>query len=330
MAGFTDAAMRGVCRRFGAGLTFTEVASADGLARHSTRTLHLLETAEGEHPVAAHIYGGDPDIMARAAEVVRKLDRFDLLDINAGCPVPKLMAKGYGAALLRDPARVEAIVRRVREAVAPMPVTLKTRIGLTPADQNQALDMIRAAEQGGVAMVSVHARFAVHRHAGDADWAGLARVREAVRIPVLGNGGVRGPEDARRLLETTGVDGAMIGRAAIGDPWVFQRVRDGLAGLPPAPPPSDAERRDVALDHLDRLIALMAAARWRGRRRHKHMPEETAVLHFRGHFGPYLRGCPRWPRIRRRLNELHFREDMLAALDEAFGAEPPRPDAADP
>jgi len=314
MAGYTDAAMRSLSRRFGAGLTFTEVVNAQGLLHGSRLTFHLLETLPGERPVVAHLYGADADDLARAACLVEELGRFDMIDINCGCPVRKIVAKGAGVALMKQPALVERIVRAVRDAVT-LPVTVKTRLGLVPEDE-RVMDVTAAAEQGGAAAVSVHARYASNHHTGPAQWAALARVKQACGIPVLGNGGVDTPKDVVGMLRETGVDGVMVGRAAVGDPWFFRDANEllgHLVSLDEGP----VTRREVIAEHLRRLLELTQKAQ-RLRRRSRLSPDQAAALHFRGHLHRYLAGLPGWRAVRRNLQEMDSTEKVMAAADSAL------------
>jgi nifR3 family TIM-barrel protein len=269
-----------------------------------------------EPPVAAHLYGAAPEVMAEAARLVEPLGRFAAIDINAGCPVRKIVAKGAGAALMGDPERLRAIVAAVRQAVS-LPVTVKTRIGLRP-DRNNALDVARAAQDGGAAALAVHARFASQHHRGDARWDVLAAVKQALDIPVIGNGGIDTAEDAPAMFRQTGVDGVMVGRAAIGNPWIFRQIDEALAGRPPSMP-SPRERRAAIVEQLDRLVALKTLER-RYRRRGSMDPDQAAALHFRGHLYKYLAGLPGWAAVRRRLNELASVRAVLEASDEVLDA----------
>jgi len=222
MAGYTDAAFRLLCRRRGCARTYTEVVNAEGIARGSRPTLYLLETLPDERPVVAHIYGRDPSVMAAAAVYIESLRRFDQVDVNTGCPVRKIVAKGCGAALMREPERVHEIVRAIVSAVS-LPVTVKTRLGPT-REELCVSEIAQAAEEGGAAEIAIHARTTAQKHGGEADWRTLARVKAERRIAVLGNGGVATAADALRMIRETGVDGVMIGRAALSDPWLLAEL----------------------------------------------------------------------------------------------------------
>jgi nifR3 family TIM-barrel protein len=264
-------------------MVFTEVVTAEGLWRKMKRTLHYLESVPGERPVAAHVYGATPECLAGAAQVAESLGRFDAIDINCGCPARKVVRKGAGVALMRDPDRLRGIVEAVRAAVS-LPVTVKTRLGLSPDCPN--LDEVaHAVEAGGAAALFVHARFASDYHSGPVDLEALRRVREARGIPVIGNGGVRGPADAVAMRDATGVDGVMIGRGAVGNPWVFAEIRAALSGRAWTPP-SPEERMAVIEEHLTWVYALVQ--RTPIRRRRRRTPESASCRAFGGHLAQYV------------------------------------------
>ena len=316
MAGYTDTAFRTLCLRRHAGAVFTEMVNAEGVIRGSRPTLHLLESEPDERPLAAHLYGANPESMALAAAAIEKLGRFDFIDINCGCPVRKIVAKGAGAALMKTPEKIEAIVRAVRGAVR-LPVTVKTRIGYWK-DKVNISEVAHAVQAGGGQAIFVHARFATSQHKGPADWEALARIKAQCAIPVIGNGGVTQPQDALDLFARTGVDGVMIGRAAVGNPWIFDEIRRLAEGEPPAPH-SLAEHRAVILEHLDRLTAL---SRKQYRRRKSRLPiEDTAVLQFRGHLVRYLAGFRGFAEVRRNLQTLHTADALIRAVDGVIANE---------
>ena len=316
MAGYTNSAFRAICRRYRCGWVLTELVSAEGLARRAPRTLHYLEATPAERPVAAHLYGHDPDVMARAAAVAEELGRFDLIDINAGCPVPKIMARGAGAGLLRDPERLKTMVQAVRARVR-LPVTVKTRLGLSPRRINIS-EVAQAVEEGGADALVVHARVASSRHAGPADWTWLARLKRERRLPIIGNGGIDTAPDAVAMLRQTGVDGVMIGRAAIGNPWLFDEVACLLAGRPYAPPPA-AERCAVLLEHLRRLVEL-AVDESKLRRRMRLTPEHAACLQFRAHLVRAFHGRPGLKELIRRFDALTTLAAVEGAVTEMFAS----------
>lgn len=312
MAGYTDTAFRSICMRQGAGMCFTEVANAEGLTRGSKPTFHLLQMATLERPIAAHIYGCKPDVMARAAQIIQQLGRFDTIDINCGCPVRKIVAKGCGAALMRTPEKIEAIVKAVTSAVS-MPVTVKTRIGFHH-DKTQMLDIARAVEAGGASAIFVHARYAVNHHSGPADWPALAEIKQNLKIPVIGNGGISRSQDVLEMMKQAGVDGVMIGRAAVGNPWIFAEAACLLAGRPYTPPSFDQKRATI-LEHLNGQITLKIEER-KHRRRASLPADQSAVLHFRGHLFRYLHGLPGFTKIKRSFQTLNTVEAVKKAVEE--------------
>ena len=271
MAGYTDLPCRLLARRFGAGLVYTEMVNVDGIVRGAPDTLFLLTSDPAERPLAAHLYGHDPAVFAEAAAYVERLGRFDLIDINAGCPVPKVLRRGAGAGLLKNPEKLFAIVRAVRAAVK-LPVTVKTRIGVSPNLRNIS-EVARGIEDAGADALALHARFTSERHSGPADWETIARIKQERRLTILGNGGVLGPEQAVECLRRYGVDGVMIGRGAVGQPWLFDQIRRVLAGEPYAAP-TLAERRALIVEHLERNVALARVEQEHKRR--KREPEEVA------------------------------------------------------
>ncbi len=314
MAGYTDAAFRLLCTRYGCGFAMTEVVNAQAILYGSKPTLSLLVKYPAEGPVGAHLYGSDPGVMAEAARFVEAMGRFQFVDINAGCPVRKIVAKGSGAALMGDPARIAAIVAAIRSAVS-LPVTVKTRIGLAP-DRTNISEIAQGVEEAGAAAIAIHARYASNQHRGPANWALLAQVKSERRMPVLGNGGIQKAGDVLRMVAETGVDGVLIGRAAVGNPWIFEEAAALVRGETPRIHDVD-ERRAVILEHLDMLTRLKEDELRHCNRRHT--AEVTASLHFRAHLYRYLTGFGRWADVRRSLNTIHRREQILAAVDHVMG-----------
>ena len=222
MAGYTDAAFRSLCRDFNCGMIYTEVITCRGVVHDSKLTRHMLDTFPNEHPIAGHIYGSEPEIMAEAAAKIEEMGRYDTIDVNCGCPVRKIVAKGAGAALMHDPEKICAIVSAIKKSVS-LPVTIKTRLGPTPEMMNIS-EIAQAAEEAGADGIAIHARFTSAQHSGEADWNALAQIKSERAIPVFGNGGIQTAEDALRMISETGVDGVLIGRAAIGNPWIFDEI----------------------------------------------------------------------------------------------------------
>ena len=234
MAGYTDAGFRVLCREQGCGLVVSEMVSAEGLLRGGWATARLMRIIDDERPVGVQLYGHDPERVAEAAAACEAEAAPDLIDLNMGCPVKKVVRRGAGVALMRDTSRAVRMTAGVRAAVS-CPVTVKIRSGWS-ADEQNALPFAEAIQDAGADAITVHARTRAQIHSGEADWGLIGQLRERLRIPVLGNGGVRTAEDAVDMLETTGVPGLMVGRAAIGNPWLFREIRAAVDGGIAAPP----------------------------------------------------------------------------------------------
>lgn len=246
LAGVTDRSFRILCREQGASVAVTEMVSARGLADGHERSSEYLDFDEDEHPISVQVFGSDPEVMAEGARVI-EARRPDIIDVNCGCPVKKIVNRNAGAALMKDPAHLGRVIAAMVNAVN-VPVTLKIRSGWDETEN--ASEVARAAEDAGAAAIAVHARSRSARFGGSADWDVIARVRAAVDIPVIGNGDVRDADAAEKMVRETGCDLVMIGRWAIGNPWIFAEIEAFLASGERAAPPTVVERVKTAIRHL--------------------------------------------------------------------------------
>ncbi|WP_346686550.1 tRNA dihydrouridine synthase DusB [Enteroscipio rubneri] len=308
MAGVSDEAFRALCREQGADLAFTEMVSAKGLSYANEKTRHLLRLAPGEDQVAVQLFGHEPDTMAeQAAWIEQEMgESLAYLDVNMGCPARKIVSKGDGSALMKDPALAAAIVRAVRAAVS-CPVSVKFRRGWAMGEET-APEFARRMENAGACAVAVHGRFAEQLYRGSADWGAIARVKEAVAVPVVGNGDVRSGADAVAMVERTGCDAVMIARGAEGNPWVFAQAKAALAGEPEPPAPNAGERVAMARRHA-RLLSER---------------EGKNIVRMRKHAMWYLAGLPGASAARAKINACVSVEDFDAVFDELldYGGRP--------
>lgn len=247
MAGITDLSFRRIAKSFDVDLVTSEMVSSEGLVRNKASTKMLLQSHAEEKPLAVQLFGSDPKVVAEAARIVAD-EGADIIDLNMGCPVPKVVRQGAGAALLHDVETVAMLVDAVRQAVS-IPVTVKTRSGWSQAKIN-VLEVARVAEDAGADAITIHPRTARQGFSGSADWSLIARVKQAVNIPVIGNGDVTRPEDVGKMRKLTQCDGVMIGRGAMGNPWIFELARQLTKGQP-LYSPTPQERLDVVRRHLE-------------------------------------------------------------------------------
>ena len=304
MSGITDVSFRRLCREQGAGLVCTGMISANAVRYGSQKTGDLLAFSADERPVCAQVFGADTEIVAEAAAAAARRGA-DIIDLNMGCAVPKVLRARSGVGLMADPERAEAMVRAVVAAVR-VPVTVKIRRGWHDRGE-EAVAFARLCERAGAAAITVHPRWAKQQFRGGADWAVIAEVKQAAGIPVIGNGDIRSGADAARMMEETGCDAVMIGRAALGNPWVFREVAAALRGDPPPAPPSLEERLAMAARHAELVIA--------DRR------ERVGVREMRKHFAWYLKAMPGARALRDRANRAATEDELLAVLAAAAGAQ---------
>lgn len=250
LAACSDLPFRLIARERGLGFCFLEMVSAQSLTRENAKTRRMLVTTPEDRPLGAQLIGCDPGMMAEGAAILEELG-FGLIDMNLGCPVKKVVSNGEGSALLKDPDKAEAVFRAVRGAVKKIPVTVKMRKGFQDPSGDEAAEMARRAEASGLSAVTVHGRTQAQQYGGKADWEAIGKVKRAVKIPVIGNGDVLTPGDAKRLFEVSGCDGIMIGRGGLGNPWIYRNLDSVLSGARDAVyVPSVAERKATLLQHL--------------------------------------------------------------------------------
>ncbi len=301
MAGITDQDFRLLIRRVGScGLVAMEFVSSEGLARENPRTLQMLAYSQEERPLSVQIYGADPARMAEAARIV-EASGADVCDINMGCPAKKILRGGAGAALAADLELARAVVRSVRAAIT-MPLTVKLRLG-TRDDTHTYLELARICEGEGVQAVTLHPRTARQQYGGRADWTHIGRLKEHVRIPVIGNGDVQDAEGVRDMLQATGCDGVMIGRASLTNPWIFRQAAALLSGRGCAPASLD-ERYDLIRAHLSDVL--------------RREDERVALHKLRKFVGWYSHGLPEGRLLRRQLSELTTPGAVMGAVDSYF------------
>ena len=302
MAGVTDAPFRALCRAQGAALTCTEMVSAKALVYHDEKTKQLLWSPPDEHPAAVQIFGHEPEVMAEAAPMALAYSGADILDINMGCPVGKVIRSGDGSALMRDPELAGRIIEAVVKAVD-VPVTVKFRKGWDGGNVN-AVAFAQMCQQAGAAAIAVHGRTRVQMYAGRADWDIIRQVKEAVKIPVIGNGDVDSPESAKRMLDETGCDGVMVGRAVRGNPWLFREIVAYLEGKPVPERPSKEEILETMLRHTRMQLEFKG--------------EYTGMREMRKHIAWYTAGFPNSAKLRDAINAVETYRELETLLHERF------------
>ena len=301
MAGISNTSFRKIVKRMGAGLIYAEMVSSNALMFGNEKTLELLKMSDEERPIAQQIFGSDVTSFVTAAKLIEKTMHPDIIDINMGCPVPKVAVRAQaGSALLKDPEKVKEIVKVVVAAVS-VPVTVKIRSGWDN-DHINACEIARVCEEAGASAIAIHARTRQQGYTGSADWKIIKEVKESISIPVIGNGDVTSPEKALEMLKTTGCDAVMIGRAAIGNPWIFKECKEYIENGKLIPKPTDEEKINMIKEHYQLLK--------------EDKNEKLALLEIRTHALAYLKGMPEAKRYKDQICKSKTEEEFLNILEE--------------
>lgn len=301
MAGVTDLPFRLLCKEQGVGLICMEMVSAKAIMYNNKNTESLLTIHDGETPVSLQLFGSDPEIISEMAKRIEDRN-FAILDINMGCPVPKVVNNREGSALMKNPALAEKIVEKTVKAIS-KPVTVKLRKGFDEEHVN-AVEIAKAVEAAGASAVAVHGRTREQYYSGQADWDIIAKVKEAVAIPVIGNGDIIDGESAEEMLKQTGCDGIMVGRAARGNPWIFREIKTYLETGEHALPPTAEEKRDTILRHAALQLQVKG--------------EYIGIREMRKHLSWYTAGYPHSAKLRQKINEMETMEELIESVDSIF------------
>ncbi len=301
MAGISNSAFRRIAKEMGVGLSYAEMVSDKAIHYKNKKTLEMLYMTEYERPVSQQIFGSDPKTMATAAKYICKNMKPDLLDINMGCPVPKVAVhSGAGSALLKNPELIKEIVTSVVKASS-VPVTVKIRSGWDNNNIN-AIEVAKICEEAGASAICVHPRTRSEGYRGKSDWSIIKKVKEAVSIPVIGNGDIKNRYDAKRMIDETGCDAVMIGRACLGNPWIIKETVEYLENGKEIDPPTKLDRIDMCMKHFNNLLEIL--------------PEKVAVLEIRNHISWYLRGLTNSNEIKNKVFLTKKSSDIINLLND--------------
>lgn len=299
MAGITDSVFRGLCSELGCGLLYTEMVSAKGLYYGSSNTEDLMRVSDIEKPVAIQIFGNDPKIMASACEIFNRRDDICIVDVNMGCPVPKIVKNGEGSALMKNPKLAAEIIKEMKK-VSTKPVTVKFRKGFDSNNVN-AVEFAKYMEDAGIDAIAVHGRTREQMYEGKADWDIIRAVKDNVKVPVIGNGDIFSVENAMKIKEVTNCDAIMVARGAMGNPWIFREIMQSLKGEQVIYPTA-VEKLDMCINHLDLAV--------------KYYKEIKAVREMRKHTAWYIKGLSNCSEIKNKINTKNNYDEVRALLLE--------------